>query len=122
MHKLGSVATVLSLFFSPASATELMVFHTAHFADDTVVTLSLVSNVLAAKAGYDYDVAISVSQQEGTYGAVYNDPGKHRALVRCSEPAKVSVRGKDYAIPVSVTRGSDWKVDLWIAVCSPSVS
>lgn len=107
---------------SIATAAELLIFHTENFADDTVVSLGLVGNRLSDQAEYDYDVLISLSQRHHKSGDVYSDPGRHRALVKCSDPAKVSVRGVDYAIPTSVTRGADWKSDLWVALCSPSVS
>ncbi|MBP1860277.1 hypothetical protein J2Z75_003798 [Rhizobium herbae] len=105
-----------------AVAAEPLIFHTAHFDDDTVVNLGLVSNHATERAGYDYDVVISLSQGDATGGSVYIDPGKHRALVKCSDPAKVSVRGIDYAVRRSDAGGDDWKGDLWRAVCMPPVS
>lgn len=111
-----------ALSASIGTAAEPLIFHTANFGDDTVVSLGLVSNHPAEQAEFDYDVLISLSQRHYKSGDVYSDPGRHRALVKCSDPAKVSVRGVDYAIPTSVTRGADWKSDLWVALCSPSVS
>lgn len=118
----ASFVVVQVLLLSPVAATEPVVFHTAHFSDDTVVSLSLVGSQLASKMGYDYDVLISLSQMHSKNGAVYSDPGKHRVLVKCADPAKVSVRGVDYPIPASQDGSSDWKDDLWKAVCTPPVS
>ncbi|MFC0808910.1 hypothetical protein ACFHWW_26300 [Ensifer sp. P24N7] len=105
-----------------AAAEEPLVFHTAQFEDATVVSLGLVSNRMTERPGYDYDVLISLSQTDARSGSVYSDPGKHRALVKCGEPAKVSVRGVDYAVPTSGAVGQDWKADLWRAVCETPVS
>lgn len=107
---------------SIATAAEPLIFHTENFADDTVVSLGLVGNRLSDQAEYDYDVLISLSQKHFKSGDVYSDPGRHRAFVRCSDPAKVSVRGVDYAVSISLARGTDWKSDLWVAICRPSVS
>lgn len=105
-----------------AVAAEPLIFHTAHFDDDTVVNLGLVSNHSTERAGYDYDVLISLSQSDATSGSAYIDPGKHRAFVKCSDPAKVSVRGVDYPVRTSDAGGDDWKDDLWRAVCMSPVS
>ncbi len=105
-----------------AVAAEPLIFHTAHFDDDTVVNLGLVSSHSTERVGYDYDVLISLSQRDATRGSAYIDPGKHRAFVKCSDPAKVSVRGVDYPVRTSDAGGNDWKGDLWRAVCMPSVS
>ncbi len=112
----------VALSASIAMAEEPLIFHTANFGDDTVVSLGVIGKRLSDQADYDYDVLISLSQRHYNSGDVYSDPGRHRALVKCSDPAKVSIRGVDYAVSTSVTRGTDWKSDLWIAVCSPSVS
>lgn len=106
---------------SNAKAMEPLIFHTAHFNDDTVVSLGLISNHTAERAGYDFDVLISLSQGNAA-GTRYSDPGKHRAFVKCGDPAKVSVRGIDYPVHTSGPGGDDWKDDLWRAVCMPPVS
>ncbi|NKL81172.1 hypothetical protein GFL84_08085 [Rhizobium leguminosarum bv. viciae] len=106
---------------SNAKAAEPLIFHTAHFDDDTVVSLGVLSNHTAERAGYDFDVLISLSQDNAA-GAGYSDPGKHRAFVKCGDPAKVSVRGIDYPVHTSGAGGDDWKDDLWRAVCTPPVS
>ncbi|SOC35620.1 hypothetical protein SAMN05892877_101447 [Rhizobium subbaraonis] len=111
-----------ALSASIATAAEPMIFHTANFGGDTVVSLGLIGYRLSNQAEYDYDVLISLSQKHFKSGDVYSDPGRHRAFVRCSDPAKVSVRGVDYAVSTSLARGTDWKSDLWVAVCRPSVS
>lgn len=114
---------VAMLGCSLVMATEPVIFHTAHFNDDTIVSLSLVTNGVAGRVGYDYDVTISLSQTHPATGASYRDPGKHKALVKCGEPARVHVRGIDYPIPTSgAANGADWKDDLWRAVCTPPVS
>ncbi len=97
-------------------------FHTAHFGDNTVVNLSLVGNQAAERVGYDYDVLISLSEMNDRGEALYSDPGKHRALVRCNPPETVAVRGVDYPVRISGARGEDWKDDLWRAVCESPVS
>jgi hypothetical protein len=104
------------------AAAEPLIFHTAHFDDNTVVSLGLVSNHTAERAGFDYDVLISLSQGGVASGTVYSDPGKHRAFVKCSDPAKVSVRGIDYPVRTLGPGGDDWKDDLWRAVCMAPVS
>lgn len=113
----------IGLFSVAQAAAEPLVFHTAHFNDDTVVSLGLVSNQAAQRPGYDYDVLISLSSRHEADGAIYNDRGRHRALVRCGDPAKVSVRGVDYPVRTSEPGSAgDWKADLWRAVCLVPVS
>lgn len=108
---------------SNLAAAEPAVFHSERFSDDTVVSLALAGNSAAPMPGYDYDVVISISSKRDADGAVYNDPGRHRALVRCSDPAKVSVRGVDFPVRMSASSGIvDWKADLWRAVCLAPVS
>lgn len=117
---------VLTLAIGLSSAgqawAEPLVFHTAHFDDDTVVSLSLVDNQAAQRPGYDYDVVISLSSRHDRDGSIYNDPGRHRALVRCGDPAEVSVRGVDYPVRPSEVSAGDWKADLWRAVCLAHIS
>lgn len=122
MRKVLSALAIETLLLTSAAATEPVVFHRAHFPDDTVVSLSLVGNQGAASVKYDVDVLISLSLSSANGGVSYNDPGTHKASVRCSSPATVSVRGVDYPIPASDAGGSDWKDDLWKAVCTPPTS
>jgi len=122
MRNVLSVLAIETLLLTSAAATEPVVFHRAHFPDDTVVSLSLVGNQSAASAKYDFDVFISLSQSSTNGGVTYSDPGTHKASVRCSSPATVSVRGVDHPIPTSDAGGSDWKDDLWKAVCTPPTS
>lgn len=103
-------------------AAEPLIFHTAHFDDDTVVSLGLVSNRMTGLTGYDYDVLISLLQIHAGSGAAYSDSGKHRALVKCADPATVSVGGIDYPISPSGAGGADWKHDLWRVVCDRPAS
>ena len=105
-----------------AAAADPMIFHSEHFGDNTVVNLGLFSNRAADRAGYDYDVQISLFQVKRADGTAYVDPGKHRAFVKCSDPATVSVRGIDYPVQTSEAAGDDWKADLWRAVCMTPVS
>lgn len=109
------------LFALGAVAAEPLIFHSEHFEDNTVVNLGLVSNRATDQNGYDYDVLISLSQGHAS-GSAYIDPGKHRAFVKCSDPAKVSVRGIDYPVHTLGSGGDDWKDDLWRAVCMTPVS
>jgi hypothetical protein len=120
MRELALALAAVTLAAWGAAAEEPLVFHTAQF-EDATVSLGLVSNRMTERPGYDYDVIISLSQTDARSGAVYNDAGKHRALVKCGDPAKVSVRGVDYTIPISGA-GGDWKTDLWRAVCETPVS
>lgn len=120
MRTVLSAVAVETLLLTSAAATEPLVFHRAHFPDHTVVSLSLVGNRAAASVEYDFDVFISLQTSAEGEG-VYSDPGKHKASVRCSSPAAVSVGGVDYPIPTSGV-GPDWKDDLWRAVCTPPVS
>ncbi|MCA1408988.1 hypothetical protein I6F26_33040 [Ensifer sp. IC3342] len=122
MRDFAFALATMMLVAAAAAAEEPLVFHTAQFEDATVVSLGLVSNTMTERPGYDYDVIISLSQTDAHSGAVYNDAGKHRALVKCGDPAKVSVRGVDYTIPPSGAGGEDWKTDLWRAVCETPVS
>ncbi|RDL48053.1 hypothetical protein BLJAPNOD_05280 [Ensifer sp. M14] len=110
-------------FLSNAVAADPVVFHTAHFQDDIVISLGVVSNHAAERLGYDFDVTISLSQKHAASDDIYRDPARHKALVKCGDPAKVYVRGIDYPIPTSgAVNGADWKDDLWRAVCTPPVS
>ncbi|WP_164923845.1 hypothetical protein [Sinorhizobium fredii] len=122
MRHLASALAAVMLAAPNAAAEEPVVFHTAQFDDATVVSLGLVSNMMTERPGYDYDVIISLWQTDSRSGAVYSDPGKHRALVKCGDPAMVSVRGVDYTVPASGAGGEDWKTDLWRAVCETPVS
>jgi hypothetical protein len=122
MRSVASVLAFKVLLMASPAATEPIVFHTAHFGDDTVVNLSLVGNHAADRGGYDYEVLISLSETNGQGEALYSDPGKHRALVRCNPPETVAVRGIDYPVRMSGAGGDDWKDDLWRAVCETPVS
>lgn len=122
MRSVASVLALEVLLLASPAATEPIVFHTAHFGDNTVVNLSLVANQAAEQVGYDYDVLISLSETNGLGEALYSDPGKHRAFVRCNSPETVAVRGIDYPVRMSGAAGDDWKDDLWRAVCESPVS
>lgn len=122
MRSVASVLALEVLLLASPAATEPIVFHTARFGDDTVVNLSLVGNQAAERAGYDYDVLISLSETNGKGEAIYSDPGKHRALVRCNPPESVAVRGIDYPVLISGVGEDDWKGDLWRSVCMTPVS
>lgn len=121
MRTVLSALAIETFLLTSAAATEPMVFHRAHFPDHTVVSLSLLGNQAAASVKYDFDVFISLSQTNADGHGAYNDRGKHKASVRCNPPAAVSVRGVDYPIPTS-DAGTDWRDDLWKAVCTPPVS
>ncbi|WP_104666661.1 hypothetical protein [Ensifer adhaerens] len=123
MRRLFIVLVGGMLCASTLAAGEATVFHSEHFSDDTVVSLALAGNSTARLEGYDYDVMISISSRRDADGAVYNDPGRHRALVRCDDPAKVSVRGVDYPIGMSASGETvGWKADLWRVVCLAPIS
>lgn len=122
MRSVASVLALEVLLLASPAATEPIVFHTAHFDDNTVVNLSLISNQAAERVGYDYDVLISLSETNGRGEALYSDPGKHRALVRCTPPETVAVSGVDYPVRASGAGGDDWKDDLWRVVCMTPVS
>ncbi|WP_026620610.1 hypothetical protein M728_002858 [Ensifer sp. WSM1721] len=122
MRTVLSALAMETLLLTSAAATEPMVFHRAHFPDHTVVSLSLVGNRAAASVKYDFDVFISLSQTRTEGEGAYSDPGKHKASIRCSPPAAVSVRGVDYPIPTPEGGMIDWKDDLWSAVCTRPLS
>ena len=117
-----SVSALVSglVLATPAAATEP--FHTARFPDHTIVSLSLVGNQTAASIEYDYDVYISLSTVSTDGYGSYSDPSRHKASVRCHAPEAVAVRGVSYAIPTPAEGGTDWKDDLWRAVCTIPVS
>lgn len=122
MHSVVSSLAIEVLFLSSVAVAEPLVFHSARFTDNTIVNLSLVGSRTAPGADYDYDVVITLSETDAAGGVLYRDPGRHKALVKCDSPAKVAVRGVDYAVPESGLKGNDWKGDLWRAVCVVPVS
>ena len=112
-----------ALLATSASAAEPVIFHTSRFSDMTV-ELSLVSSQFSKAIGYDFDVTIGMVEirQDGRPG--FRDRRAHMALVRCGEPAAISVGGADYPIGglARPLETDNWKQDLWRAVCAMPTS
>jgi hypothetical protein len=104
-----------------SAASGLAIFHTASFGSSRSVSLSLAEGGPARDPAFDFDVVITLSEFGG--GTVlYRDGGRHEASVRCVSPAMVRINSADYAVDVSARPGSDWKRDLWAALCTAPVS
>lgn len=120
----GHFLVAIAMLSTPASGSELLVFHTSHFADSANVDLSLLSNRLSTDTTYDFDVLIGLAEIIADSSSHYSDKSAHRARVRCSQPATVFVGGTRYQ--VNLGRSADdsdaWKTDLWKAVCGDPVS
>ncbi|NKK01908.1 hypothetical protein GFL80_15235 [Rhizobium leguminosarum bv. viciae] len=103
---------------STAAASELAIFHTASFGGSRSVSLSLAEGGPA----FDFDVVITLSEFDGDGTVLYRDGGRHQASVRCIAPAMVRINSADYVIDLSTRPGTDWKHDLWAALCTAPVS
>ena len=107
---------------SMSAASELAVFHTASFGSSRSVSLSLAEGTASGDPAFDFDVVITLSEFDGGGTVLYRDGGRHQASVRCVSPAMVRINSADYAIDVSAQPGTDWKYDLWAALCTAPVS
>ena len=107
---------------SMSAASELAVFHTASFGGSRSVSLSLAEGTASGDPTFDFDVVITLSEFDGGGTVLYRDGGRHQASVRCVSPAMVRINSADYAIDVSAQPGTDWKYDLWAALCTAPVS
>lgn len=118
MRAIAFVAGVLVA--TPSMAADHLVFYSANFQDATSVQLSILNNSVSKDAYYDFDVAIGLVETDASGAVRYKDTGSHRALVRCSSPAYVSVGPRKYPIrlPPSRTPPEDWKENLWMAFCA----
>ncbi|MBY5903116.1 hypothetical protein [Rhizobium leguminosarum] len=107
---------------STAAASELAIFHTASFGGSRSVSLSLAEGGPARDRAFDFDVVITLSEFDGGGTVLYRDRGRHQASVRCVAPAMVRINSADYVIDLSTRPGTDWKHDLWAALCTAPVS
>ena len=107
---------------SMSAASELAVFHTASFGGSRSVSLSLAEGGPARDRAFDFDVVITLSEFDGGGTVLYRDRGRHQASVRCVSPATVRINSADYVIDLSTRPGTDWKHDLWAALCTAPVS
>jgi hypothetical protein len=105
-----------------SAASGLAIFHTASFGSGRSVSLSLAEGGPARDPTFDFDVVITLSEFDGGGTVLYRDGGRHEASVRCVSPAMVRINSADYAVDVSARPGSDWKRDLWAALCTAPVS
>ncbi|MCF6111024.1 hypothetical protein [Mesorhizobium muleiense] len=112
------------LVATPSMAEERLIFYTANFPDATSVQLSVQSNSVSQDGDYDFDVAIGLVETDASGAVRYEDTGRHRARVRCSYPAYVSVGTRKYpmALPLNRSTHEDWKENLWITFCAPPSS
>ncbi|MFW8645480.1 hypothetical protein ACOJBO_37150 [Rhizobium beringeri] len=98
------------------------VFYTGSFGDNRSVDLSLAEGGPARDPAFDFEVVITLTEFDGGGAELYRDGGRHRASVRCFSPAVVRVNSVNYMIDVSARSGTDWKHDLWAALCTAPVS
>jgi hypothetical protein len=102
---------------SMAAASGLAIFHTASFGGSRSLSLGLAEGRPARNPAFDFDVVITISEFDGGGTVLYLDGGRHQASVRCVSPAMVRMNSADYAIDLLARAGTDWKHDLWAAVC-----
>ncbi|NEJ23166.1 hypothetical protein GR247_23735 [Rhizobium leguminosarum] len=107
---------------STAAASDLAIFHTASFGSSRSVSLSLAEGGPAHDRAFDFDVVITLSEFDGSGIVLYRDGGRHQASVRCVSPAVVRINSANYTVDVSARLGTDWKHDLWAALCTAPVS
>lgn len=118
-----AIAFFAGVMVATPSMAEQLVFYTANFPDATSVQLSVQSNSVSQDGDYDFDVAIGLVETDASGAIRYEDTGRHRARVRCSYPAYVSVGTRKYPVVMSLSRSArdDWKENLWMTFCaSPS--
>jgi hypothetical protein len=115
-----AIAFVAGLLVATPSMAEQPIFFTANFPDATSVQLSILNNSVSQDGDYDFDVAIGLVETDASGAIRYEDTGSHRARVRCSYPAYVSLGSQKYPIklPPSRSPDDDWKENLWIAFCA----
>ncbi|SCB56661.1 hypothetical protein GA0061105_101494 [Rhizobium aethiopicum] len=107
---------------SVSVASEHAVFHTASFGGSRSVSLSLAEGGPARDRAFDFDVVITLSEIDRGGAVLYRDGGRHKASVRCVSPATVRINSADYPIDISARPGTDWKHDLWSALCNAPLS
>ena len=115
-------AIIFSCLMLPASANEHQIFHTANIEGRKTINLNLVSSDVARDRDFDVDVVITVMEKDAFGASLYIDRSRHLASVRCSAPAKITIRKTDYMVDPAVSAGIDWKHDLWMFVCRPPIS
>lgn len=107
-----------------AQAAERPPFHVLQMADGTTIYLSVSTAAGSHNADYDYDVGLRLTEIGPSGIAVFVDERLHPVRVRCADPPRVFAGGEVYTLMVGAAsfKGGDWKVDLWRALCSTSVS
>ncbi|RWP32029.1 MAG: hypothetical protein EOR03_21225, partial [Mesorhizobium sp.] len=115
-----AIAVFAGVLMATPSMAEQLVFYTANFPDATSVQLSVQSNSVSRGGDYDFDVAIGLVETDASGAVRYEDTGRHRARVRCSYPAYVSVGARKYPVVMSLSRAphDDWKENLWMTFCA----
>lgn len=111
-----------ALSASISFASGHVVFYTASFGDSGSVSLSLAEGRPSHDPTFDFDAVITLSESSPGGAVLYRDGGRHEASVRCTRPAIVRVGSIDYPIDVSIHPGTDWKHDLWAALCAAPVT
>ncbi|WP_287202386.1 hypothetical protein [Mesorhizobium sp.] len=119
-EEMRAIAVFAGVLMATPSMAEQLVFYTANFPDATSVRLSVQSNSVSRGGDYDFDVAIGLVETDASGAVRYEDTGRHRARVRCSYPAYVSVGARKYPVMMSLSRAlhDDWKEYLWMAFCA----
>ncbi|CAK07388.1 MULTISPECIES: hypothetical protein [Rhizobium] len=107
---------------SMSAASGLAIFHTASFGSSRSVSLGLAEGGPARDLAFDFDVVITLSEFDGSGIVLYRDGGRHEASVRCVSPAVVRINSANYTVDVSARPGTDWKHDLWAALCTSPAS
>lgn len=107
---------------SMSAASGLAIFHTASLGSSRSVSLGLAEGGPARDLAFDFDVVITLSEFDGSGIVLYRDGGRHEASVRCVSPAVVRINSANYTVDVSARPGTDWKHDLWAALCNSPVS
>lgn len=122
MHRVLLSLILCAQSASMSAASELAVFHVTSFGGSRSVSLSLAEGGSSRDPAFDFDVVITLSEFDGGGTVLYRDGGRHEASVRCVSPAMVRIKSADYAVDVSARPGTDWKHDLWAALCTAPVS
>ena len=122
MHRILLLLILCTQSASISAASEFAIFHTASFGSSRSVSLSLAEGGPARDRAFDFDVVITLSEFDGDGTVLYRDGGRHQASVRCIAPAMVRINSADYVIDLSTRPGTDWKHDLWAALCTAPVS
>lgn len=113
-------AVLMGVLAVSAAHAEPRVFYTAHFPDRTSVQMSVMGDGIPDEGEYDFVVAIGLARINATGVMTFFDRGRHRARIRCAEPAYVGFGDRQF--PVHAMSISDWKQRLWETYCETPVS